>query len=356
VSHSAEQGSLAVAVLGYGYWGPNLARNVAVANRTHLHTVCDCDVLARARAERLHPGARVTGDWEAVLADEEIRAVMIALPVVHHHRFALEALQAGKHVLVEKPLARSVGECDELIRAAEERGRVLMVGHTFEFNAAVRLIGEYLRTGELGDPYYVSMRRTNLGIVRSDENAMWSLAPHDVSILIHWLQRAPVSVNVTGAALLQDGIEDVVFMSIRFEDDVIGHVHCSWLEPNKVRDATVVGSRKMAVYDDMSADMKVRLYDKAVIKQPSLGRYETFARFQMLARAGDILVPKVELGEPLALEIEHFAECVAEQRIPLTDGASGRRVVAVLEAAQRSLENDGAAEAVACGPATMSGV
>ncbi|HYM55455.1 MAG TPA: Gfo/Idh/MocA family oxidoreductase [Solirubrobacteraceae bacterium] len=345
-----------MAILGYGYWGPNLARNVAAASRARLSVVCDLDAGARARASRLHGGARVTDDWDSVLADDSVDAVMVALPVTLHHCYALEALQAGKHVLVEKPLARSVAECDELICTAAERGRVLMVGHTFEFNAAVRLVGEYVRTGELGDPYYISMRRTNLGIVRSDENAMWSLAPHDISILIHWLQRAPVSVNATGAALLQPGIEDVVFLSVRFEDDVIGHVHCSWLDPNKVRDATVVGSRKMAVYDDMSSDMKVRLYDKGVIKQRSLGRYETFARFQMLARAGDILVPKVEFGEPLALEIEHFVECIVEERAPLTDGANGRRVVAVLEAAQRSLENNGAAEAVALGPAARSGV
>jgi predicted dehydrogenase len=355
-SRGGSPDTLGTAVLGYGYWGPNLARNVAAASRCRLTTVCDLDATARARAVKLHPGARVTDDWDSVLVDQDVDAVVIALPVVLHHRLALEALQAGKHVLVEKPLARLVTECDELIQMAEEHKRVLMVGHTFEFNAAVRLVGDYVREGELGDPYYISMRRTNLGIVRSDESAMWSLAPHDVSILIYWLQRAPVSVNATGAALLQPGIEDVVFISIRFEDDVIGHIHCSWLDPNKLRDATVVGSRKMAVYDDVSSDMKVRLYDKGVIKQRSLGRYETFARFQMLARAGDILVPKVEFREPLALEIEHFAECVAEGRTPLTDGANGRRVVAVLEAAQRSLENNGATEPVMLAPTAAGGI
>jgi predicted dehydrogenase len=345
-----------IAILGYGYWGPNLARNAASSNSARLSCVCDVDARARARACHLHPGVRVTDDWDSVLAADDVDAVVVALPVALHHRFALEALEAGKHVLVEKPLARSVEQCDELIRTAEERGCVLMVGHTFEFNAAVRLVGEYLRVGELGDPHYISMRRTNLGIVRSDENAMWSLAPHDISILIYWLQLAPVSVNATGAALLQPGIEDVAFISIRFEDDVIGHVHCSWLDPNKVRDATVVGSRKMAVYDDTSADMKVLLYDKGVVRRRSLGRYETFARFQMLARAGDILVPKIEFREPLALEVEHFVECIVDGRVPQTDGANGRRVVAVLEAAQRSMESNGAAETVALAPTTVSGV
>ncbi len=347
---------LGIAILGYGYWGPNLARNVATTSRARLASVCDLDAGARSRASTRHRDVRVTDDWDSVLDDEDIDAVVIALPIALHHRFALEALEAGKHVLVEKPMARSVAQCDDLIRTADERGCVLMVGHTFEYNAAVRLVGDYLRAGELGDPYYVTMRRTNLGIIRDDENVMWDLAPHDISILIYWLQRAPVSVNVTGAALLQPNIEEVVFMSIRFEDDIIGHVHCSWLDPNKVRDATVVGSRKMVVYNEMSSDMKVLLYDKGVVKQRSLGRYETFARFQMLARAGDILVPKVEFSEPLALEIEHFVECIVDGRAPITDGASGRRVVAVLEAAQRSLEGNGAAEPVALAPAPVLGV
>jgi predicted dehydrogenase len=342
--------NVGIAILGYGYWGPNLARNVAAASRARLVSVCDLDARARGRASARYRDTRVTDDWDSVLADEGIDAVVIALPIPLHHRFALEALEAGKHVLVEKPLACSVAECDELIRTADDRRRVLMVGHTFEFSAAVRLVGDYLHAGELGDPYYVSMRRANLGIVRDDVTAMWDLAPHDVSILISWLQRAPVSVNVTGAALLQSGVEDVVFMSIRFEDDIIGHVHCSWLDPNKLRDATVVGSRKMAVYNEMSSDMKVLVYDKGVVKQRSLGRYETFARFQMLARAGDILVPKVEFSEPLSLEVEHFVECIVDGRVPVTDGASGRRVVAVLEAAQRSLENNGATEPVAPAP------
>jgi predicted dehydrogenase len=335
-----------VAVVGYGYWGPNLARNVVAARNARLVGVCDLDPDARARASAAHPSAAVTDDWEATLANPAVDAVIIAVPVALHHRFALSACQAGKHVLVEKPLARSVAECDELIAAAEQHHRTLMVGHTFEFNAAVRLIADYLRSGELGEPYYVAMRRANLGVVRDDENVIWSLAPHDIGILIHWLQRAPLRVSATGLARLRPEIEDVAFLSIAFEDNIVGHVHCSWLDPNKIREATVVGSRKMAVYDDTSPDMKVRVYDKGIVKQSSLGRYETFSRFQMLARSGDILVPKLEFREPLATEISHFVECITEGRPPLTDGINGRRVVAVLEAAQRSLANDGAAETV----------
>ena len=339
-----------VAVVGFGYWGPNVARNFASSESTDLRVVCDRDDAARNRASSLHPLARVTADWDELLADESIEAVAVALPVPLHYRFALEALSAGKHVLVEKPLAQSMAECRELVDEAKRRDRVLMAGHTFEFNAAVEAVRGYIERGELGEPYYVAMQRTNLGIVRRDENAMWSLAPHDISILCRWLGHRPVSVNATGVAHLQPGVHDVVFMTIEFEGGVLGHVHCSWLHPHKVRQATIVGSRKMALYDDVSADEKVRLYDKGIVRQelehPSLGRYQDFARFQMLARAGDVLIPKIEFTEPLAAQVTHFADCVRTGAEPRSGGESGARVVAVLEAAQRSLDGDGQAEPV----------
>jgi predicted dehydrogenase len=343
-------------LVGYGYWGPNLARNVAVGDRTELVTVCDKDRDRRRRAERNHPHTRLTADWTELLERTDIEAIIIALPIALHHRFALEALRAGKHVLVEKPLGQTVGQCDELAREASRRELVLMVGHTFEYNAAVRAMRRYLADGELGDPYYISMRRTNLGIVRSDANAMWNLAAHDVSIICSWLDSPAMTVSTTGAAWLQEGIEDVTFMSIKFADEVLCHIHSSWLDPNKIREATVVGSQKMAVYDDVSPDAKIRLYDKGISKaagdSASLGRYEDFARFQMLARAGDVLIPKIDFREPLAVEIEHFADCVIEGRTPLTDASNGRRVVAILEAAQRSLENHGRSEPIAARQAT----
>jgi predicted dehydrogenase len=342
---------IGVAVVGYGYWGPNLARNVATSDQTELRAVCDLSEDARARAEKLHPGTWVTGDWDAVLADPEVEAVVVALPIALHHRVALEALDAGKHVLVEKPLATSVAECDELIAAAERSGLVLMAGHTFEYNAAVEAVREYLVAGELGEPYYVSMRRTNLGIVRHDANAMWNLAPHDISILCHWLDSAPVSVSATGVAQLQPDIHDVVFLSVMFESGVLGHVHCSWLDPNKVREATLVGSRKMVRYDDVSPDQKIWLYDKGIVREevshPDLGRYEDFGRFQMLARAGDVVIPKVHFREPLAREVAEFADSIRSRRAPRTDGRNGRRVVSILEAAQRSLAEGGAVQELA---------
>src|SRR5215216_146306 len=349
VNRTAEP--VGVAVAGYGYWGPNLARNVAVGEATELRAICDVSEDARARAQRLHPTATVTSDWDALLADPAVEAVIVALPIALHHRVALEAIEAGKHVLVEKPLAQSVAECDELIAAAERAGIVLMAGHTFEYNAAVETVRSYLAAGELGEPYYVSMRRTNLGIVRSDANAMWNLAPHDVSILCHWLDSAPVSVSATGVAQLQPGIHDVVFLSVMFANGVLGHVHCSWLDPNKVREATVVGSRKMVRYDDVSPDQKIWLYDKGIVREevthPDLGRYEDFGRFQMLARAGDVVIPKVHFKEPLAREIAEFADSIRSGRTPRTDGHNGRRVVSILEAAQRSLEAGGAVQELA---------
>lgn len=347
-------------IVGYGYWGPNLARNIALSPATELTAICDADGECRRRARRQYPSVPVVDSWEDVLNDDEIAAVVIALPMASHYDFALQALEAGKHVMVEKPLAETVAQCDSLQAAAARNDRVLMVGHTFEYNAAVTTIGEYLRNGLLGEPYYIAMRRLNLGIVRSDGNAMWSLAPHDISILCSWLERDPISVSASGVAHLQPGIEDVVFLTVEFDGGVLGHIQSSWLDPNKVREATVVGSEKMLVYDDVSPDAKLRLYDKGIDRKPtdrsgnekraSLDRAEDFASFQMIARAGDILIPKIDFREPLAVQVEHFGRCAQEGSTPRTDVVSGRRVVAVLEAAQRSLRSGGQREAVSLSP------
>jgi predicted dehydrogenase len=340
-------------IVGYGYWGPNLARNIAASPTTQLSAICDTDAESRRRARRQHPSTPVVGSWEDVLGDEEISAVVIALPMRMHYEYALQALEAGKHVMVEKPLAETVAQCDALAAAAARSRCVLMVGHTFEYNAAVLAVRDYLRRGELGEPYYIAMRRLNLGIVRSDGNAMWSLAPHDLSILCAWLEREPIAVNASGVAHLQPDIEDVVFLTVQFEGGVVGHIQSSWLDPNKVREATVVGSEKMLVYDDVSPDAKLRLYDKGIVRQASrsekresLARAEDFASFQMIARAGDIVIPKIDFREPLAVQVEHFGHCIQEGCAPRTDVTSGRRVVAVLEAAQRSLRNGGRLETV----------
>jgi predicted dehydrogenase len=300
-------------IVGYGYWGPNLARNIATGATTELVAICDSNGESRRRARKQHPAVPVVASWEDVLSDDEIAAVVIALPMAAHFEFALQALKAGKHVMVDKPLAETVAQCDVLEAAARHSGCVLMVGHTFEYNGAVLAVRDYLRQGLLGELYYIAMRRLNLGIVRSDGNAMWSLAPHDISILCTWLEREPVAVNASGVAHLQPGIEDVVFLTVQFDGGVVGHIQSSWLDPNKVREATVVGSKKMLVYDDVSPEAKLRLYDKGIVRQAkpaALDQAGDFASFQMIARAGDILIPKIDFREPLAAQVAHFGQCI----------------------------------------------
>jgi predicted dehydrogenase len=343
-----------VGLVGYGYWGPNLARNLALCDDTELALICDPSPVARGRARRVHGNVTIIDDLRVALEDPAVDALVIAVPMAMHHEIAMLALAHDKHILVEKPLAMTVADCDEIVAMAAARSLTAMVGHTFLFSEPVRAVKRYLDSGELGDPYYISLRRTNLGIVRSDGNAMWSLAPHDISILDYWLARPVIGVQATGAAHLQEGIEDVVFVSIHHEGGVLGHIHCSWLEPNKVRDATIVGSRKMVVYDDTQAETKIRLYDKGITREQvdrgdhdnGLGRYGDFSTFQMTIRAGDILLPKLDLSEPLSREVAHFAACVRGEEVCLADAGAGRRVVAVLEAAQRSLGAGGAMQTI----------
>ena len=243
--------------------------------------------------------------------------------------------------MVEKPLAQTSAQCRELIALAEARRLTLMTGHVFLFNAAVRKVKEYIQSGELGEIYYLYTQRLNMGRLQSDVNALWNFAPHDFSILCYWLDAMPEQVIARGYSYIQPGIEDVVFVTLNFPGGVGANVHISWLDPRKVRCMTVVGSRKMVVYDDMSADAKISVYDKGVTRQPqapvSLGRYESFGEFQLLLRAGDVLIPKINFVEPLQMECRHFAECIQTQARPLTDGYNGLQVVEILEAAERAM-------------------
>jgi predicted dehydrogenase len=331
-----------VAVVGLGHWGPNLARNIAVLSEAHLHTLCDLHVDRLEHVGRQYPGAKRQVEFDAVLGDSEVDAVIVATPVCTHFELASAALRAGKHVLVEKPLARTSAQCEELIALSEQNGLTLMVGHVFLYNAAVRWVKEYVDSGELGRVYYIHSQRLNLGIVRQDVNALWNFAPHDLSILHYWLDAEPEQVFAQGYSYIQPGIEDVVFITLDFPGGVGANVHISWLNPNKVRRMTVVGSHKMIVYDDVSPDAKIAVYDKGVTKKPnnvgpSLGRYETFGEFQLLLRAGDVLIPRLDFVEPLRVECMHFVECIRTEQRPLTDGYDGLRVVRALEAAQRDV-------------------
>lgn len=336
-----------VAVVGAGYWGPNLVRVFSQSTGVAGVTVCDIDRARLDRMKKAHPGIEVVDDLDRMLADASIDAVVVALPAALHHAAAKKALLAGKHVLVEKPLASTAAEAEELCALAETHGRVLMVGHTFLFNAAVKKVKDYIDGGTLGEVYYVYGQRLNLGIVRRDVDALWNLAPHDISILLHWLgDRAPEEVSYTGASYLQPGVDDVGFLSMRFPGGVMGHIHVSWLDPGKVRRMTVVGSAKMVVYDDVSTDARVQLFDKGIDRKrmdTNLGGFESYAEFQLLQRAGDLLIPRVDFPEPLKEEAAHFVACCREGKRPLADGANGLRVVRVLEGAHRSREAGGAA-------------
>jgi predicted dehydrogenase len=332
-----------IAVVGAGYWGPNLIRNFAAVGK--LVAVVDRDQARLDKQRSLYPGLHFTADLQEVLENEAVQGVALATPADSHYDLAKKVLQAGKSVFVEKPLAQTVAECQDLIDLADERGVVLMVGHTFEFNAAVQYVEKCIEQNELGQIYYIYSQRLNLGVVRSDINALWNLAPHDISIALRWLKKMPVRVDARGYTYLQPGIEDVVYLNMEFEDGVAVHVHVSWLDPGKVRRMTVVGSEKMIVYDDASTEAKIQLYDKGIDRRGldgSLGDFDSFGKFQLIQRAGDVLIPRIDFAEPLRSECQHFVECVAEGKKPLTDGENGLRVVKVLEAASRSLAAGGA--------------
>jgi predicted dehydrogenase len=334
-----------VAVIGAGYWGPNLVRVFLQSPGVESVTVCDIDRTRLERMAGLYPAVKTEESLDRVLADDDVDAVVVALPAAMHYEIARRALEAGKHVLVEKPMATTTTEAEDLCDLADRSKRVLMVGHTFLFNAAVRKVKGYIDAGDLGDLYYIYAQRLNLGVVRRDVDALWNLAPHDISIILHWLGDVmPDEVICQGASYLQPDVDDVSFLLMRFPSGALGHVHVSWLDPGKVRRMTVVGSAKMVVYDDASADARVQLFDKGIDKQhinESLGRYEDFAQFQLLKRAGDLLVPRVDFAEPLREEAGHFISCVAEGKRPIADAENGLRVVRVLEAARVSREGNG---------------
>lgn len=336
---------IGIGVIGAGYWGPNLIRNFASTAGARLVGVADLDEGKLARIGKSYPGVSTTARLADLLEDGDIQGIAVATPAGSHFELARQVLQAGKSVFVEKPLASSAAECEELIELAEKKNLALMVGHTYEYNAAVEQVEQYIRNQELGEIYYIYSQRLNLGVVRRDVDAMWNLAPHDVSIALRWLGEMPVAVNAQGYTFLQKGIADVVYMNLEFASGVAVHIHVSWLDPGKVRRTTVVGSRKMVVFDDASNDAKIQLFDKGIDRQHmdgSLGSFDSFGKFQLIQRAGDVLIPRIDFVEPLKVETAHFVECIAQGKKPLTDGDNGLRVVKVLETASLSMERGGA--------------
>ena len=326
-----------VALIGCGYWGPNLARNFSQANHCELIAVADMSEAALARMKRALPFVETTTDATSLFARADVDAIAIATPARTHAALALQALRSGKHVFVEKPLAMTVEEANAITAAARLAKRVLMVGHVFEFHPALHVIKKLLDNQELGDLYYLYSTRVNLGRVQSDINALWSIAPHDVSIMLNLVGAVPERVSARGQAFLTNNIEDVVFLTLEFPNGVFGHIHASWLDPSKTRQLTVVGSRRMAIFDDVASEGKLKIYDKGAYRKEEAG----YGEFQVKVHSGDIHIPRLDMTEPLQLECQHFVDCILQERTPLTDGENGLRVVRVLQAAQTSLQQGG---------------
>ncbi|HTC60131.1 MAG TPA: Gfo/Idh/MocA family oxidoreductase [Solirubrobacteraceae bacterium] len=323
--------SVNVGVVGLGYWGPNLARNFAAIDGCELTWLCDGSEQIRVKLADAFPGVRTGTKIDELLADPELDAVVLATPVPTHAELAARVLEAGKHCFVEKPLATTVADAQRAVDAAEKAGRILMVGHLLEYHPAVTRLKELLNADELGSLYYVYGNRVNLGKLRAEENALWSLGAHDVSVVLHLIGEEPVECSAHGESYVRGGVQDVVFCYLRFPSGQVAHLHLSWLDPHKERRITVVGSKRMATFDDMRTEGKLTVYDKGFDEDASSwGEY--------IARAGESFSPRLANAEPLRLECQHFIDCIRDGRTPRSDGHSGLRVVRVLEALQHSLE------------------
>jgi predicted dehydrogenase len=333
---------LNIGVIGYGYWGPKLVRNFQELPTARVTMVADLDDARLAAARQAGPLIEVTRSYADLLASD-VDAVVVATPVSTHFPIAKACLAAGKHVLIEKPLARNREEGQQLIDLAAERGLVLMVGHTFEYNPAVELLKEIIASGEIGRVYYAHTSRTNLGIFQRDINVLWDLAPHDLSILLYVLGLEPINVSASGQAYVQSSIHDVARMTVNFTNQVQAYIHVSWLDPCKVRRITIVGDKKMVVYDDVEMLEKIRIYDKGVSTPDHTDNY---GEFQLSYRFGNITVPFISTQEPLKIECGHFSECILYNRRPRSDGNAGLKVVKILESAQKSLLNGGMCEPI----------
>ncbi len=327
-----------LAVIGCGYWGSNLIRNIHEIPQAYLHTCCDQDAKIRDHTRQLYPYTRVCEDCSVIFSDPDIRGVLIATPAGTHFDLAKKALESGKDVFVEKPLCLTSLQAEELNSLARQRGLIIMVGHVFLYNPAVVKLREYVQREELGEVYYLYSARVSLGRFRTDANAMWNLAPHDISIMSYVLNEPVTAASARGVSYIMKGIQDVVFVTLYFPNQRMGEIHVSWLDPGKRRTMTVVGSQKMIVYDDLDNEAKLKIYDKGITMQDP---YDSFGEFQFKLRSGDIYIPKIDMKEPIRLEMLHLLECMQTRKAPLTDGEHGLQVIRVLEAAQKSLDNNG---------------
>ncbi|MCJ7578846.1 MAG: Gfo/Idh/MocA family oxidoreductase [candidate division Zixibacteria bacterium] len=328
-----------IGLIGCGDWGKNLLRNFANLPGCVLLSCCDENPKQMEKLCPNYPGVKFTRDPKEIIENPNLDAVVISTPPASHFELSKAAILADKDVFVEKPLVLKVEEGEELVGLAEKKKKILMVGHIMEYHAATLKLKEYIKNGELGKIYYLYSTRVNLGKVRDIENALWSFAPHDISMILFLLEKDPISVTATGECYLQKdkGVEDVVFLNMQFEDGIMAHVHVSWLDPHKERRLTVVGEKKMAVFDDSKSAEKIVIYDKGVNIKTD---YSTYGEYLSL-RFGDILIPQIESTEPLKVECQHFIDCVQNRKAPRSDGRDGLRVLKVLDVAQRSLKMGG---------------
>jgi len=332
-------------IIGCGYWGPNLVRNFNSIPNAEMMYCADKDESRLSHIKRLYPKISATKNYQEIISNKDVDAVVVATPIETHYKIAMDALNAGKHVLVEKPITENSNDAKELIRLAEKNKRVLMVDHTFEYSNPVRKIKEIIEKGELGQIFTIDMIRVNLGLFQERVNVIADLAPHDFSMLIYYLDGLPLSARAIGKSYIRGGVEDDAYISLEFSNNIMANMHVSWLDPVKIRRTSIVGSKKMLVFDDVSQDEKIKIYDKGVTIQknkiPKQPYYDTYQEWILTYRSGDVYTPKIENKEPLNIMANHFIDCITNNKRPLTDGHSGLRVVQVLEAAQKSLKEDG---------------
>ncbi len=335
-SNGLNSGMIRVGVIGYGYWGPNIVRNLNAGDHTRVEMLCDTNPNVLARARKTYPALAVTTDPEEILKSPKIDAIAVVTPVWTHYKLAKAALENGKHVFVEKPFTSTSEQAEELIHLAERKNLRIMVDHTFLFTGAVRKIRELTESGALGNLYYYDSLRVNLGLFQHDVSVIWDLAPHDLSIMDHVIKKEPEAIVATGECHL-NGVEDVAFMTIYFPDKVIAHINVNWLSPVKIRMTMIGGQKKMLVWNDLVADEKIRIYDKGV----KITSGDKVRELLVNYRSGDMWAPQLEQLEALRVELDYFAECILHNKTPINDGHAGLRVVRMLEAADRSIKQRG---------------
>lgn len=334
-----------IGIIGCGYWGPNLIRNFNAIKGVEVAYCADLNEGRIDHIKELYPRISITKDYTKILGRNDIEAVVVSTPIDTHYKIAMDVLDVDKHVLVEKPITNSSANAIKLIKAAEKHKKLLMVEHTFEYSPPVRKIKEIVSSGELGRIFTINMVRVNLGLFQERVNVIWDLAPHDVSMLLYYLECMPLAVRATGQSYIREGIEDDAHLSLIFKDKITANIHVSWLDPMKIRRTSIVGNKKMLVFDDVLQDEKIKIYDKGVTIQknniPKQPYYDTYNEWVLTYRSGDVNIPKIDGKEPLSIMASHFIDCIKNNKKPLTDGYCGLKVVKVLEAAQKSLKSDG---------------